>query len=289
MLKSGLKIGRRMRKKCFKKWLVATVACAVDPKIVNHQILVLVGAQGLGKTTWLHKLLPPALKGYMYSGNINPNNKDTLTTLTENILINLDELGDFRRHNLDSLKELITKPIVQVRRAYAIYAENYTRRASFMGSVNHFHFLSDDTGNRRFLPFTVTAINYKHDINLDNVYAQAYALFKEDKFQYWFDKEEVREIEEYLEQYKEKSPEQELLEQYFDIPKVGERGSALTATQVVEWFQSFTALRLNNATVQKMGSLLRQLGCIRVKRDGVYKYMVRLKVPRNIETKLENE
>jgi predicted P-loop ATPase len=243
---------------CFKKWIVASVACAVNPDIVNHQVLVLVGSQGVGKTTWLNKLLPPALKNYMYSGHINPNNKDTLTTLTENLFINLDELGSFRRHDIDSLKELITKPTIQVRRAYATYAENYIRRASFMGSVNHFNFLSDDTGNRRFLPFTATAINYEHNINLDHVYSQAYSLYVS-KFKFHFDKQEVATLHEYLQQYIDTSIEQQLVEKWLLKANKEDAEYLATTTEIAQYLKEKDGLQVNNASVQKIGSIVTHL------------------------------
>lgn len=259
--------------KCFKKWLVAAVACAVNPDKVNHQVLVLVGEQGLGKTSWLNRLLPPSLKGYMYAGHINPNNKDTLTTLTENLYVNLDELAAFRRNDIDNMKELITKHEIQFRRPYATYSENFIRRASFMGSVNHFHFLSDETGNRRFLPFTVTAIDYKHAIDMDEIYAQAYSLYQSD-FKYWFDAQEILEIQENNEQYMEASIEQQLIEKWLKKADENETHFAATSTEIAQLFKDWGGLQVNNATVQRIGSALRLLGFKRVKRQGVYKYLL---------------
>ena len=77
---------------CFKKWLVAMVGCVLDDKVINHTVIVFSGKQGLGKTTWVEKLVPKQLKEYLFSGTINPNNKDTLDQLAECMLINLDEL-----------------------------------------------------------------------------------------------------------------------------------------------------------------------------------------------------
>ncbi len=272
-------------KKCFKKWIVAAVACGVNPDIVNHQVLVLVGAQGVGKTTWLEKLLPPELKGYMYSGNINPNNKDTLTTLSENLFINLDELGGFRRNDIDSLKELITKSTIHVRRAYAVYSENYTRRASFMGSVNHFQFLSDDSGNRRFLPFTVTDINYRHGIELSKVYSQAYALYTSGSLEYWFNHDEIAELQEHMEQYVDTSVEQQLIEKWLEVAKEEDGALVSTTTEIAQYFKENDGLPLNNATVQKIGAKLRLLGFKRVKHQGVYKYAVKIKANETLTNK----
>lgn len=57
----------------------------------------------------IKKLMPLELKQYIFSGSINPNNKDTLIHLAECMLINLDELENLNRTEIGSLKELITK------------------------------------------------------------------------------------------------------------------------------------------------------------------------------------
>lgn len=48
----------------FKKWLVATIASLLDTKVVNHEILVFIGKQGIYKTTWMQRLLPVELQRY---------------------------------------------------------------------------------------------------------------------------------------------------------------------------------------------------------------------------------
>lgn len=68
---------------CFKKWFVAMVACVTNEKAINQTVIVFSGKQGVGKTTWIEKLIPKPLKDYMFSGTINPNNKDTLIHLAE--------------------------------------------------------------------------------------------------------------------------------------------------------------------------------------------------------------
>ena len=261
-------------KKCLRKWLVGVVACAITPEVVNHQVLILVGAQGLGKTTWLHKLLPVALHGYMYSGHISPNNKDTLIMLTENLLVNLDELGSFKASDIDSLKELITKSNIQFRRPYGVYMENYIRRASLMGSVNNVSFLTDHTGNRRFLPFTVTNIDHNHKVNMDHVYGEAYQLYLQG-FQYWFEGADIAEIEAHNEQYIDHSMEHELVEKFFTPAGKGEKAILYTATDICRLLAAAKVVNMNTATVQKIGAALRSLGFLRVKKDGRYKYAIK--------------
>ena len=79
----------------FTKWLVA---CAANVLVLdgchNHTCLVLIGEQGLCKTTWLNLLCPPSLSAqYLFTGKIDPDNKDTLSLLGENFLLNIDDQG----------------------------------------------------------------------------------------------------------------------------------------------------------------------------------------------------
>ena len=49
---------------CFRKWFVAMVASWLNLKVVNHQMIVLIGKQGIYKSTWLDALIPPQLERY---------------------------------------------------------------------------------------------------------------------------------------------------------------------------------------------------------------------------------
>lgn len=60
----------------FRRWLVGMVACAIDDEAQNHQLMLLHGAQGKGKSTFVRHLLPPELKDYYRNGMISPDNKD---------------------------------------------------------------------------------------------------------------------------------------------------------------------------------------------------------------------
>ena len=74
------------------KWLVAVVANAMDGRECrNHTCLVLTGEQGKFKTTFLDLLCPPALYGYSYTGKIYPQEKDTLTYIGQNLIVNIDD------------------------------------------------------------------------------------------------------------------------------------------------------------------------------------------------------
>lgn len=258
---------------CFKKWFVAMVACVLDEKQVNQTVIVFSGKQGLGKTTWMEKLMPTQLKEYIFSGTINPNNKDTLIHLAECMLINLDELENLNRSEIGSLKEIITKTHIRMRKAYGHNNENMPRRASFAGSVNTAQFLNDTTCSRRFLCFEVENIEYTHNIDIHKVYAQALKLYKEN-FRHWFNQEEIKEINANNEQYQLRSPEEELLLTWFNVADRETANNFLTTTQIAVVLSEKAKMNITDSTVHKLGKALKKHGYLRLKKSGVYAYAV---------------
>ncbi|HLV50344.1 MAG TPA: VapE domain-containing protein, partial [Flavobacterium sp.] len=259
---------------CFKKWFVAMVACVTNDKAINQTVIVFSGKQGVGKTTWIEKLIPKPLKDYMFSGTINPNNKDTLIHLAECMLINLDELENLNRTEIGTLKELITKTHIRMRKAYGHNNETLPRRASFAGSVNTAQFLNDTTGSRRFLCFEVEHIEYTHNIDINNAYAQAKQLYK-DGFRYWFNQEEIKEINLNNEQYQIRSPEEELLLTWFEIADRDTANNFLNTTQIAAKLADKAKLNVTDGTVMKLGKALKKHGYLRLSKKNGYVYAVR--------------
>jgi predicted P-loop ATPase len=264
----------------FKKWLVNMVACAVNKEIINHQVLVFVGGQGIGKSTWLNKLVPKALDGYLYTGIVNPSNKDTLVSLAENLLINLDELENLNKTELGSLKSLITLSNVRLRKAYGYHNENFTRRASFVGSVNEVEFLTDTTGNRRYLVIQTTDIDYLHALDLDKVYSQAYALYK-GKFEYFFGRKDIASIDANNEMFLRLSVEEELLLKHYRLPEAEDKEILeLTTTDIIMRLQDKTKLKVgDSASIRRLGMALQKHEYPRVSRGNSKPYQVVVNKP----------
>jgi hypothetical protein len=252
---------------CFKKWLVAMVGCVLDEKVINHTVIVFSGKQGLGKTTWVERLVPKQLKEYLFSGTINPNNKDTLVQLAECMLINLDELENLNRSEIGSLKEIITKTQIRMRKAYGHNNETMPRRASFAGSVNTAQFLNDSTGSRRFLCFELEGIQYQHDVDINLAFSQALFLFKSG-FRYWFDQEEIKSITENNEQYQLHSPEEELLLTWFEPCEREKASLFLNASQIGAKLAERAKINLNDGTINKIGKALKKHNFVRLMRNG---------------------
>ncbi|MES2568107.1 MAG: VapE domain-containing protein [Bacteroidota bacterium] len=179
----------------FKKTLVRMVACALDDKVINKQAFILVhDKQNSGKTTFLNWLCPLDLEEYI-TENIGTD-KDSLIALGENFIINMDELATFNRSEINSLKSMLSKAYIKVRHPFGKKAILTSRKASFVGSTNKTTFLNDETGSVRWLCFELEKINwnYKKEIDINFVWAQAYDLYISD-FEYELTAKEIEENE----------------------------------------------------------------------------------------------
>ena len=266
------------------KWLVAVVANAMDDRECrNHTCLVLTGEQGKFKTTFLNLLCPPALHGYSYTGKIYPQEKDTLTYIGQNLIVNIDDqLKALNKRDENELKNLITCPMVKYRMPYDKYVEEHPHLASFVASVNGNDFLTDPTGSRRFLPFEVLSIDIERAkaISVNNVYAEAKALLKSD-FRYWFDDDEIAELYRESEDFQVQTAEMELLLRCFEKPTEDESYSLMTTTEILTYLGIYTHQPL---VAKRMGEALKKAGYIKVskRRNGsspIYVYKIRKILP----------
>ena len=101
------------------------------------------------------------------------------------------------------MKSIITSSDVNERAAYAYNKERHIRLASFCASGNKREFLTDTTGNRRWLPFEVESIEspFLHPTQPYKLYyAQAWWLIQKG-FNYWFDTEDIRSLESHTESF----------------------------------------------------------------------------------------
>ncbi len=199
------------------KYLVGSLHCLLGVNTVNDVCLVFQSGQGVGKTRWNRKLLPEKFREeYLYEGNIDTHNKDHAQYLSQYWFIHLDELETLRTNEIGALKSFITQEKIALRKAFGRYKTTFIRRASFLGSVNEDKFLSDTTGNRRWLVFKVTEINYMHNVDVDKMWAQVYYLWQND-FKHWFDTSEIKKINEINEEFRSMSTEEELLLKCFEF------------------------------------------------------------------------
>ena len=242
---------------CFKKWFVAMVASWMRDDIVNHQVLVLIGRQGIYKTTWLERLIPSHLRDYCCKlANATQLSKDDRLRIAEFGLINLDELDAMTPRELNAMKSVITASDINERVAYGYTKERRMRLASFCGSSNRREFLTDITGNRRWMPFEVETIQnpFYTTLPYDLMYAQAWALVNDPTYSYWLELDEIAVLEEHNETFRAQDSEEQLLPILFDIPAEG-KGEFMTTAQISERLVTFGNIR-KPMSVSRLGTWL---------------------------------
>ncbi len=256
-----------------RKWLVGMVASWISDDVVNNVILVLIGEQGAFKTTWFNYLLPPELKQYFYTKtNANRMSKDDLLTLAQYALVCCEELDTMRPAELNQLKAAVTMPSIDERAAYAHFHEHRKHIASFCGTGNNTQFLSDPTGNRRWLPFEVESIRSprEYPFPYEGIYAQALALYQSG-FQFWFTREEIQELNRHNRQFETPRLEHELVALYFRPPKEGENGIFMTSARAIQLIGNGISQKLLSTRV---GLAFNEQGFDRVRYHGIRGYLV---------------
>ena len=219
------------------KWLVACVASWMSDLSSNHEIFVLIGSQGIYKTTFFRHLLPPQLRMYFWENAHNSfSSKDDHLALAENCLVEIEEIDLQNPRDISELKALATSEKVKERRPYARFREEKHRLASFCGSGNQQHFLSDDTGNRRWLCFKVDHIDDPRTWALD--YDQLYAQLRDELrqgFRYWFDPDEQRIVEQQNQAFRIESDEEQLIRSRLRPPRATDKITLMNAASICQF------------------------------------------------------
>jgi predicted P-loop ATPase len=217
----------------------------------NKQAFILVHSkQNSGKTTFCRFLCPPALTNYL-AENIS-DDKDSKIAIAKNFLINLDELSSLAKHEINSLKALFSKDIINERLPYDRKNSIIHRVASFVGSTNMAEFLTDETGSVRWLCFEIKSIDwgYKRAVEINQVWAQAYYTYKEGRFDAEMTADDIAQNEARNSKFQQLSTEAELIPKYLKPCEPKDLQSEfMTATDVIVYMGSFTSIKLNKIMI----------------------------------------
>ena len=198
--------------------------------------------------------------------------RDDLLTLAQYGLVCCEELDTMKPSELNQLKAAVTMPSIDERAAYAHFHEHRKHIASFCGTGNNVQFLSDPTGNRRWLPFEVEHIRSPRDDPFDyaGIYAQAYALYRQG-FHYWFSQAEIRRLSQHNRQFETPTQERELVDVFFRQPANSGEGEFMPVSRALQIVGGNTATRLSPVLI---GRAFTQLGFDSKMRHGLKGYIV---------------
>lgn len=161
-----------------KRWMVSAIAAANRDGVALQGMLVLQGDQGLGKTSWLKSLVPQNLDIVKDGLILRLDDKDSIKRVISFWLVELGEIdATFRKSDQSALKAFLTKDSDGIRLPYARGESDFGRRTAFFGSVNPKSFLHDETGSRRYWTIECESVNYEHDFDMQQVWAEIQSAY----------------------------------------------------------------------------------------------------------------
>lgn len=139
-------------------------------------VLMLVGGQGIGKTSFFRIIGGEWYKSY--TGAMD--NKDFYLALRGALIVDLDEGASLSKAESIKMKSIITETHDEFRAPYDRVMKKYPRRFVFSLSTNDAEPFKDVTGNRRYWVIDVTKkINFVWlQENRDQIFAEAVHYFK---------------------------------------------------------------------------------------------------------------
>lgn len=244
-------------------------------------VLMLTGAQGTGKSTFIRLLLPPELSAYYLDRLDFSTRKEAERALTHFALINIDEFDQTSKTQTAFLKHLLQKSNVTQRKMYEDSYAQCRRYASFAATTNCPQPLTDPTGSRRYLVEEVTEpirVDTTGDNTIDyrQLYAQVVAEIRQGMPCY-FDAESERAIQQQNRQYTQTDPLIDAFSAMFEKPVSDDAAgtvsySALDILGVLR--KRFRAVRANRSEAVRLGTYLSAHHFKKVRTHRHYEYVL---------------
>lgn len=248
-----------LRDKLLYRWLLGITAAGVkDGRVPIHGVLTFQGEQGAGKTSWIAKLLPADMRGdyIKLDHHLDATNKDSVIGCITHFIVEIGELDSSFRKDVARIKGFLTNDCDKLRRPYARQEEEYPRKTVFAATVNDDRFLIDTTGNRRWWTIAVRGLNFTHQIDMQQLYAQL-AVDIERGEQHWLTKQEADELTLYNLRHRSVSAIAERIYDYIDHEMVGFTGGE--AKTAIEVLQEIGIANPTNGQCKECGGILREL------------------------------
>jgi putative DNA primase/helicase len=264
-----------------RRWLISGVAAVFHKGFYCKGILIFQGNQSVGKTAWLKKLVPAPVSQYFGEGCIlDPANKDSVKTVISNWVVELGELDATLKRDVARFKAFITNQYDVFRKVYAHEDSKFPRRTVFCGSVNDKEFLVDHTGNVRFWTIPVISMDYNHDIDMQQLWAEVAVLYKNGE-KWWLNQREEKELEELNKNHLKTSVLEEMLTEKFVFDEHQFKSQTFVKKNATELLVELGYTQLKTAQLREMAQVLEKLNAKRALYDK--KYWISYKIQKSYE------
>lgn len=239
-----------------KKWLVAMVAHAFGH--TTELILVLCGKQKTGKTWWFKLILPEELKEYRASLSWG-GDKDEVIRMSRNLIMLDDEMGGKSNKEEKQIKKISSIDKEQTRGAYKSIDAKYKRLAIFCGTTNDDWFLSDSTGNRRFLPVHILSMDFElfNSVDKGELFYELYLEWKKG-YDISISDEEQQILDDISAKFTKPNTEQELVAKFLNLPADSTDTVKMTATEIRGYLKR--SHPYSNVNLIELGRALKKAG-----------------------------
>ena len=259
-------------------WLRAVVTqwLGADKQHANAVMLLLVSPQqGLGKSTLFTSMLPREIADY-YTDDFKINAKgNAYRKMVEFAIVSLDEFEKIGRKQMPELKSMMQTLKPSFIGAYQKNFNQLPRIASFVGTTNERHVLTDRTGSRRFLILEPDGIIKVEGINHDQLYAQVLHEIENEKLPHWFSKDEETEMEKHNKDYYVLTDVERLFLRYFSIPEKEGEGVFMSGPEIMQELEKHSQKTMAGVTANAFGRSMTRLGLMRVGHHNTDGYWVR--------------
>jgi len=229
-----IKMGRML----IRKWAISALDLIYTPYGAKSSgVLVLQGAQNLGKTRWFSKLCGSNADIFKEGVTLNPADRDSVKQSISYWMVELGELdATFRKSDIAHLKSFITRDFDEFRNPFAHAESKYPRKTIFCATVNPNDYLHDPTGNRRFWSLKVgKGMNPDHNVDVQQFWAQIKTMMLNNIDVTWLRPEEMNMLIESNDAFTAVNPIQELLLKNYNADET--RVRQMTATDVCRELQ----------------------------------------------------
>lgn len=273
-----------LKQQLLHRWLIGAVAAVFEPNGCRVRgVLTLQGPQSIGKTEFVKSLMSDSILRDLVvklDHHLDPSNKDSLISAVTHWIVEIGELDSSFKKDVARLKGFLTSGQDKVRRPYARTESEYPRRTVFCATVNDSNFLVDPTGNTRWWTIPVVKINFKHGIDMQQLFAQIKVDYNNGE-QWWLLQHEEKLLEQHNRDHRAISAIRERIADVLDLDRTKETNlPAMTATELLEGIGIKSP---TNSQARECGAVLREFLGEPKKIKGSIKW----RIPKREYTKVE--
>ena len=245
-----------------RRFLLSVARRVLEPGCKVDTTLILVGEQGIGKSSALRTLLPET--AWFSDTPIDLRSKDAYLAMQGVWLYEVSELSAWRARDAESIKAFLSAQVDRFRPPYGRNMVTLPRQTVFVGTTNEAEFLDDPTGSRRFWPVRVGDCSVEAlGEDRDQLWAEASMRARAGE-QHWLDRGEAAELIEAQGEYQRRDPWEEKVEAFIAVR------DEVSAAEVLTDALALDSAGQHRGAAMRLAGLLKSLGWRkkRVRRGG---------------------